>query len=686
MKFFCSVLLGAIISAFVFAPSAYAKDPDTAACDNITNWEGRVAGCTRLLNKKRWPAKTVGQIHLQRAQGYSRLGKHDLAIEDYTKAVDLIGGVDAYAGRANSLNALGQIERGLQDATKAIQLNPKNPYAFLTRGDAYSKVEKYEDAIADYGRVISINPKLAVGYAFRATAYGGLRQHERAFQDADKAVGLDPKNPLFQIHRAEVYARAGEYDRAIAEYNKIELSHPTAIDLHLGRATVYSQKGEYDLALADSDKAIRLNPKSYSAYMNRCVLLLSRNERDTDEALRDCNKAIEIDPELPNAYINRAAVWLKRGEYDRAIADADKAIRQRPNLVNPYLSRGDAWRSKGDLDRSAADFDRAIRLAPHTAGPYVYRGLLLEAKGDPVAAKKDFEKALTLPETANTGISFSNSRREQGIAKTRLALLNDADAQPHTAPKPNAAASPAALDRRIALVIGNAAYAGASPLTNPLNDARLIAKNLREIGFDVAEGTDLNRADMKRVINEFLRGAAGSKMAVVFYAGHGMQIDGRNYLMPVDVDLSGSENPAAQMTDVEFILTGLDDRIRTNIVVLDACRDNPMVKTTAVAEASRSVNMRSGLATPSGLGSGATLGAGTLLAFATAPGQVALDGDGGNSPFSTALGRHISTPGLEVQQMLTRVRSDVVSSTAGKQVPWSNSSLLGEVFLVGAKR
>ena len=140
------------------------------------------------------------------------------------------------------------------------------------------------------------------------------------------------------------------------------------------------------------------------------------------------------------------------------------------------------------------------------------------------------------------------------------------------------------------------------------------------------------------------------------------------------------------MTDVDFILTGLDDKIRTNIIVLDACRDNPLAQKAAQAtDAGRSVTVRSGLATPEGLGAGATLGAGTLLAFATAPGQVAQDGDGANSPFSAALGRHISTPGLEVQQMLTRVRSEVVSATKNKQVPWSNSSLLGEVYLVGGK-
>ena len=167
----------------------------------------------------------------------------------------------------------------------------------------------------------------------------------------------------------------------------------------------------------------------------------------------------------------------------------------------------------------------------------------------------------------------------------------------------------------------------------------------------------------------------------MFYAGHGMQIDGKNYLVPVDAKVGAGSSFAAEMTDLDTILSGLDDEIRTNIVILDACRDNPLAQPAAVG-AGRSIDVRSGLAAPSGLGAGATRGAGTLIAFATAPGQVALDGEGANSPFSSALARHISTPGLEVQQMLTRVRADVVAATRSKQVPWSNSSLLGEVYLV----
>ena len=135
------------------------------------------------------------------------------------------------------------------------------------------------------------------------------------------------------------------------------------------------------------------------------------------------------------------------------------------------------------------------------------------------------------------------------------------------------------------------------------------------------------------------------------------------------------------MMDMDTIMAGLDDQVRTNILILDACRNNPMAPQVASAGPTRDIEAGSGLAAPATLGAGSTLGAGTLIAFATAPGQVALDGEGANSPFSAALSRHIGTPGLEVQQMLTRVRAEVVAATKSKQVPWSNSSLLGEVYL-----
>jgi hypothetical protein len=401
---------------------------------------------------------------------------------------------------------------------------------------------------------------------------------------------------------------------------------------------------------------------------------------DLDGALADINEAIRFDPALPSPLTKRAVIWRAKGDFDRAIADTTEAIR---------------------LARAKAPVNVMTPPGSVTIGAYVERGLAHEAKGDYASAKQDY--AATLEGKASDAGSKSN----QATAKVRLSLLSDA-----TAPAPrnttvtaasNATASttsstpssptagnaanpptaPVSAIRRVALVIGNGAYAHVTPLPNPVNDARSIARSLRGIGFAVSEGIDLDRAAMQTTIREFLREAATAQVAVVYYAGHGVQVEGRNYLVPVDVALQAGGRMTDAMVEMDTIMAGLDDQVRTNILIMDACRNNPMATsaTTQVASANRGIQAGTGLAAPASLGAGSTLGAGTLIAYATAPGQVALDGEGVNSPFSAALSRHIGTPGLEVQQMLTRVRAEVVAATKSRQVPWSNSSLLGEVYL-----
>ena len=380
-------------------------------------------------------------------------------------------------------------------------------------------------------------------------------------------------------------------------------------------------------------------------------------------------------------------------------------------------SRAVIWRAKGDFDRAIADTTEAIRLAKAKApvnimtppgsvliSAYSQRALSYEAKGDLDRARQDYAAAL------EGKASDAGSKANQATAKVRLSLLSEtvaaraancnrsaiAQASAAAPASPAGAASPspppaaeqrkrAETDRetvrRVALVIGNSAYAHVRALPNPTNDARAMAKSLRDIGFVVTEGSDLDRRAMQATIRNFLRDAARSQVAVVYYAGHGVQIDGRNYLAPIDIQFQAGSGMTEAMMDMDTIMAGLDDQVRTNILILDACRNNPMAPKLASAGPARGIEAGSGLAAPATLGAGSTLGAGTLIAFATAPGQVALDGEGANSPFSAALTRHIGTPGLEVQQMLTRVRAEVVAATKGKQVPWSNSSLLGEVYL-----
>jgi tetratricopeptide (TPR) repeat protein len=434
-----------------------------------------------------------------------------------------------------------------------------------------------------------------------------------------------------------------------------------------------------------------------------------------------------------NALGELAGAKLALGDLDGALADINEAIRIDPSLPQPLTNRAVIWRAKGNLDRAIADATEAIRLAKAKApanvmtppgsvliSAHIHRALAYEAKGDFDRAKLDY--AATLQGQA----SDAGSKANQATAKVRLSLLSETlppaprtatTVTPHQAgkaapPPPASAAAPAkpagaaspsqpapaeamrkradtekaetekVAVRRVALVIGNSAYARVRPLPNPTNDARAMAKSLREIGFVVTEGTDLDRAAMQATIRDFLRDAARSQVAVVYYAGHGVQVDGRNYLVPVDIQFQGSGGLTDTMMDLDTIMAGLDDQVRTNILILDACRNNPMAPRVASTGPTRDIEAgSSGLAAPTTLGNGSTFGAGTLIAFATAPGQVALDGEGSNSPFSAALTRHIGTPGLEVQQMLTRVRAEVVAATKGKQVPWSNSSLLGEVYL-----
>ncbi|MCB2054181.1 MAG: caspase family protein [Geminicoccaceae bacterium] len=229
-----------------------------------------------------------------------------------------------------------------------------------------------------------------------------------------------------------------------------------------------------------------------------------------------------------------------------------------------------------------------------------------------------------------------------------------------------------ALARRVALVIGNGAYRYTSELPNPPNDARAVARVLREIGFEVHSGTDLDQSAMRDLTREFARSLDGAEAGLVFYAGHGLQVEGENYLLPVDAQLAQKADLLYEGFPVSQLLAQLEAPDRASVLILDACRNNPLSR--SFSRASRST-VESGLARVSA-------GTGALIAFATAPGDVALDGEGEHSPFTEALLEHIATPGLEINQLMTRVRAEVYAETNQDQLPWTNSALLGEFYLV----
>ena len=237
-------------------------------------------------------------------------------------------------------------------------------------------------------------------------------------------------------------------------------------------------------------------------------------------------------------------------------------------------------------------------------------------------------------------------------------------------------ANAAKADKRVAFVVGNGAYKNVAQLPNPPIDAKAMAAVLRNVGFDVVEGTNLTRDTMTERLLEFGKKAQGADVAVFFYAGHGIAISGTNYLLPIDADIkSEMDVKLGSAINIDLTLDQTMSDAKVKLVFLDACRDNPFAAKIKSNSATRSVSVQTGLAEMKS-------GEGTLIAFATGPGQTALDGqEGTNSPFTRALIAHITTPGVEIQQAMTEVRAQVNEETNKGQLPWGHTNLIGSVYL-----
>ncbi|MCR9056357.1 MAG: caspase family protein [Rhodobacteraceae bacterium] len=228
----------------------------------------------------------------------------------------------------------------------------------------------------------------------------------------------------------------------------------------------------------------------------------------------------------------------------------------------------------------------------------------------------------------------------------------------------------AAFDR-VALVIGNGAYRAMSTLRNPPNDADLMSTKLSGLGFEVVRVIDGDKAAFAAALTEFGRKAQGADVALVFYAGHGVQVNGRNWLLPIDADIIASTDLPGQAIKANDLLEFMEiSGARLKLVFFDACRNNPLPRSLTRG-------------TSNGLARLEANAAGMMIAFATAPGDVALDGTGNNSPFTEALARLIDTPDLEVRHLMGKVRESVYVSTGERQLPWLNEALIGEFYFGG---
>ena len=235
-------------------------------------------------------------------------------------------------------------------------------------------------------------------------------------------------------------------------------------------------------------------------------------------------------------------------------------------------------------------------------------------------------------------------------------------------------ALPATAAKRVALVIGNSAYQNAAPLPNPINDGRAVADALRRLDFVVIEAVDQDKTGMQKLLRQYSAELQDADASLFFYAGHGLQVQGQNYLVPVDAALESEVDLPFEALAVDVVLDLMEQTTPLRLVFLDACRDNPLARRLSRAVGpSRSLGVGRGLARMNNR-------VGTLIAFATEPDKVALDGEGQHSPFTQALLEHIGTPGIEVRQMLSRVRATVIDNTNGEQLPLDTSALVEDFY------
>lgn len=594
-------------------------------------------------------------------------------IEACTKLIDAGRGnlVDYHVARGEALLDKRDCDGALADFDAAVRLNPRDSNSQGGRGLVFYTCKRdFAQAVAAFSEVIRLTPRDAAAYDIRGNAKKYLGDLDGSIADDTMAIRLAPKFGMYYGNRGIAYSEKGDAARALADFNRDAQIEPTV-------AAVFNNRGQFFL-----------------------------QRKDPDRAIPDLNEAIRLNPRYAQAYANRSDAWRLKGDLDRSLADADQAIALSPNDPLNYSMRADTLRYRGDYAQALSEYDRALALMADYIPAFTGRGLAYERMGDVAAARREFAKAVA-SHSDLAHLDYSKSSLE--TARARIAALDSGAPVPVILPAPKRAASETSIPtptvaapvvapavvrttsasqgRRIALVIGNSAYKNVQQLDNPKNDASIVGTSLRNIGFDdVRILTDATRDNLKDALRKFADDARNADWALVYYAGHGVELNGVDYLVPIDARLTSERELAAQSIPLADVTAAIAGARKLKLVLIDACRDNPFEDAQAASKTSSSPAVASaGPDAPSrslspSLGRDRGLaeiktGSDTLVFFAAKQGERALDGDGNDSPFVVAVVQRLATPGVEINKLFRLVRDDVMEATAGRQEPHVYGSL-----------
>ena len=677
-----SKLALAIVLSLLATASGHATDFDL--CNALAkDLDEGIPACTRLLEPGVGGVNKAA-VYNNRGTGWYLKGFYDNAIADFTEAIQHNPKFTlAFQNRGRAWHKKGEYDRAVQDFGEALRLDPRSAATYADRGSSLLNKAEFDLALADFSQAIRLAPKYGLAYLGRADALSGKQNYKAALVDLNQAESVMPNHATVFNNRAAVLIEMGDIGRAIADYDKAVALDPANWRPYSSRGEAWRLKGDLDRALQDHDKALELDPKAVDAYNNRALVF--RDQGDLDKALADYDQAILLNPRYSRAYGNRGEIWRLKGDLDRSLADLDRAIAITPNGPVYFAFRGETWRYKDQLDRSIADFDAALRISRDDIAALTGRGLSYEKKKDFAHARADFRKALDLPARDR-----ARAVPAQETARSHLAGLDAAEAKSLKASAVGPAGPPQGLTpasanpnqvpaKRLALVIGNSEYRNVPYLPNATRDADAVAAALRKTGFQtVTLDTNLSREKMFEELRNFSAEAETADWALVYYAGHGIEIGGANYLIPTDARLATDRDVQFETVPLDQVLAAVEPARSLKLVILDACRDNPFAKTIRVSNSSRSIGRGMARIEPGGA---------TLVVYSAKHGQIALDGAGTNSPFVTSFVQRMLTPGIEINKVFRLVRDDVLDSTEGRQEPFTYGSLPGreDFYFVGAR-
>jgi tetratricopeptide (TPR) repeat protein len=668
----CTILAAFAISMWQPASAGPAED-----CANTQNPAKSIAGCTKLMKTKGIKKSDQSLVYTMRGMSYFVSGESQKAIKDYEQAA---------------------------------ALNPKNFQAFQGLGFALQRAGLYPEAVTAFDKAIALNPSDHLTISYRGYTHLLVNDYAKALKDFDSALQFAPNEASYHVARGDALKSSKAFPLAIAAYSKAIELNPGKFDGYEGRGLAYLATLSLDEAVADLDKSIELNPKSALSYGARANTRYRRGE--IAEGLADAQTADQLGPndfytltaianghfanqdfaQAQEFYTKAVAAnnkdWratrglaqaaLELGKPDEALTLLDTALLQAPEELGPNATRGHVILKKGRVDEAIQNFEKALSANNLDGEAYWGLGLAYAQKGDAAKARLNLEESLKPYRL----YPFQHQRAEealQALASGKQDLQSEQVAtKQQNDPVVKVPVIPIDPGKRVALVIGNGAYENANNLPNPTRDSAAIATALKGLGFEVMSGENLNNASMQGLLQDFAEKATQADVALFYYAGHGMQVGDKNYLVPVDAKLEKATAVDFELIDVnKSVVQFMGGADRTGIIILDACRDNPLTRSFA-----RSFGKTRSGKVAQGMAPMETDDGGLLIAFATSPGDVAEDGEGQNSPFTTALLQHMNTPGLELELMMKRVKKDVFSSTKKRQQPWVNSALRDEIYLV----